>query len=273
MLYKMMSKADLIKKVKYHFGLNIYESKVWIALLSKTIATVGEIAEISGVPRSRVYDVLESLEKRGFAIAKLGKPVRYIAVKPSVVIEHMKNNLLREAEEKAKNLTTMKESAEYRELEVLHSRGIKPIQPEDLSSAIRGRQNIYSHIKDLIGGAEKEIILVSNTDALKRKAHFLKPILKKLKNQGVAINIAASVNSGDEKEKLNLIALSKEFGVPIKRIKINARFCVVDKSKILVFVTPDNDSEGDMAVWINSPFFGRALTTFLNPVWRMNKNK
>ena len=267
----MMSKAELIKKVKYHFDLNIYESKVWIALLSKTIATVGEIAEISGVPRSRVYDVLESLEKRGFAIAKLGKPVKYIAVKPSVVIEHMKSNMLRTAEERAKNLATIKDSTEYKELEILHSKGIKPIQPEDLSSAIKGRQNIYSHLKELIGEAEKEMILVSTLSALKRKAHFLKPLLKKLKNQGVAINIAASINPGDDKEKLSLMSLSKEFGVPIKRIKINTRFCIVDRSKMLVFVTPDNDSEGDMAIWINSPFFGKALTTFLNPVWRIKK--
>ena len=167
-----MTKPELIKKVKYHFNLNIYESKVWLALLTKTIATVGEIAELSGVPRSRVYDVLESLEKRGFAIAKLGKPVKYIAVKPSVVIEHMKNNVLREAEERAKNLTTIKESKEYRDLEVLHSKGIKPIHPEDLSSSIRGNQNIYSHLKNMINETQKEIVLVSTINALKRKANF-----------------------------------------------------------------------------------------------------
>ena len=63
----MANRQDLIKKVKYHFALNIYESKVWVALISKSIASVGEIAEISGVPRSRVYDVLESLEKKGRA--------------------------------------------------------------------------------------------------------------------------------------------------------------------------------------------------------------
>jgi sugar-specific transcriptional regulator TrmB len=50
-------------------------------LLSKGIASAGEIAEISGVPRSRAYDVLEGLEKRGFALERLGKPVKYIGVK------------------------------------------------------------------------------------------------------------------------------------------------------------------------------------------------
>ena len=72
----MMIKQDLVKRIKEYFSLNIYETKVWIALLSKGIASAGEIAVISGVPRSRTYDVLESLEKRGFAIVKIGKPVK-----------------------------------------------------------------------------------------------------------------------------------------------------------------------------------------------------
>ena len=68
----MIANSELIKKIREHFSLNIYETKVWVALLGKGIATAGEIAEISSVPRSRTYDVLESLEKRGFAIEKLG---------------------------------------------------------------------------------------------------------------------------------------------------------------------------------------------------------
>ena len=76
----MIVNQELVKKIKDYFNLNIYETKVWLALLSKGIASAGEIAELSGVPRSRTYDVLESLEKQGFAIAKIGKPTRSIAV-------------------------------------------------------------------------------------------------------------------------------------------------------------------------------------------------
>ena len=78
----MINKQELVKKIKEYFNLNIYETKVWLALLSKGVASAGEVAELSGVPRSRTYDVLESLEKQGFAMMKLGKPVKYIS--PSV---------------------------------------------------------------------------------------------------------------------------------------------------------------------------------------------
>ncbi len=93
----MLVKQDLIKKVRDYFSLNIYEAKVWLALLRKGIASAGEIASISGVPRSRTYDVLEGLEKRGFAIVQIGKPMRYIGVKPKMIIEKLKNNVRKNA--------------------------------------------------------------------------------------------------------------------------------------------------------------------------------
>lgn len=255
----MTNKQDLIKKVKYHFGLNIYESKVWVALLSKNIASVGEIAEMSNVPRSRVYDVLESLEKKGFAIAKLGKPVKFIAVKPTIVIDRLKNSLMRETDERVKTLETARATPEYKDLENLFTKGITPIKVEELTSAVKGRSNIYSFMKDLLGSAEKEVFFVTSQDALKRKAHFLKPIFDKLKSNGVTINVAAPDN-GDFK---TLINLSRQLGIQVKKTKINARFCIVDNAKMLVMITPESDEESDIAVIINSPFFGRAITSFL----------
>ena len=67
----MLVKQELISKVRDYFDLNIYETKVWLALLGKGVASAGEIAIISGVPRSRTYDVLESLEKRGLHLLNL----------------------------------------------------------------------------------------------------------------------------------------------------------------------------------------------------------
>lgn len=60
----MIIKQELVKRIKDHFDLNIYETKVWLALLSKGVVSAGETAELSGVPRSRTYDVLESLAKK-----------------------------------------------------------------------------------------------------------------------------------------------------------------------------------------------------------------
>ena len=93
----MIVKQELINKIKDYFDLNVYETKVWLALLGKGIASAGEVSTMSGVPRSRTYDVLESLEKKGFAIEKLGKPVKYLGVKPNIILEKLKSNIIRTA--------------------------------------------------------------------------------------------------------------------------------------------------------------------------------
>ena len=77
----MIVSKELLGKLR-EFGLNSYESKLWTALLSRGVSTAGELSDISNVPRSLSYDVLESLEKKGFVIMKIGKPIKYMAVSP-----------------------------------------------------------------------------------------------------------------------------------------------------------------------------------------------
>src|SRR3989344_5547615 len=145
---KMLLKQDLVRKVRDYFSLNIYEAKVWLALLKKGIASAGEVASLSEVPRSRTYDVLESLEKRGFAIAKLGKPVKYIGVKPKMIIEKLKNNVRKDAEEKMFELARIKTTNEFETLESLYLGGLEPVRKEDISIALKGRSNISNHVKE-----------------------------------------------------------------------------------------------------------------------------
>ncbi|MBI2124989.1 TrmB family transcriptional regulator [Candidatus Woesearchaeota archaeon] len=78
----MIVQKEFLDKLK-DFGLNSYERKLWIALLSRGVSSAGELSDISNVPRSRAYDVLESLEKKGFIVVKVGKPIKYLAVSPS----------------------------------------------------------------------------------------------------------------------------------------------------------------------------------------------
>src|SRR5512144_1160844 len=103
----MLVQKEFLKKIK-DFGLNSYEAKIWTALLSRGVSTAGELSDIANVPRSRSYDVLESLEKKGFAIAKVGKPIKYIAVPPNEVVERVKKNVHTDAKEQIDRLEQLK---------------------------------------------------------------------------------------------------------------------------------------------------------------------
>ena len=89
----MIVKEDFLSKLRQFFGLNLYEVRIWTALLSRGVSTAGELSDIGDVPRSRAYDVLESLEKKGFVVMKVGKPIKYLAVEPKEVVERVKKSI------------------------------------------------------------------------------------------------------------------------------------------------------------------------------------
>ena len=250
----MIVKPELIKKIKGYFDLNIYETKVWLALLSKGISSAGEIAEISSVPRSRTYDVLESLEKRGFVIQKLGKPVKYIAVKPEIVIEKLKNNTQKYADEKVETLSNLKDTNEYRELEDLHKTGIEPIKNHELSTSIKGRSNLYLQMKNIMESALNTVYLATSFYELTTKQKMFKDTFAKLKKRKIDLKVIV----GDSEEEARKV--SKKLGIEIKSKPVNSRFLIADRTELIFTIKPTNVHEDfDYGVWINSPFFTTSM--------------
>src|SRR3990170_3513235 len=115
----MIIKEEFLSKLRTYFSLSLYEVKIWTALLSRGVSTAGELSDIANVPRSRAYDVLETLEKKGFILRKLGKPITYVAVPPEQVVDRVKLRVAQEAEEQAKVLEELKKSSVLSELSAL----------------------------------------------------------------------------------------------------------------------------------------------------------
>src|SRR3990167_5919302 len=183
----MIVKDELLSKLRRYFDLNLYEVKLWTALLSRGVSTAGELSDIADVPRSRSYDVLESLEKKGFVIMKLGKPIKYIAIPPSEVVDRVKKNMQMMAQEKVKRLETVKGSPLLSELETLHTQGISLVDPTDLSGCLRGRHNLYNHLDLLIKEAKSSVNIMTTEKGFLRKVEGLKGTMEKVKKKGVNI--------------------------------------------------------------------------------------
>lgn len=248
----MLVQKDFLNKLR-DFGLNTYESKVWTALLSRGVSTAGELSDIADVPRSRSYDVLESLEKKGFIIMKPGKPIKYIAVKPEEVIERVKRKVKSEAEEQLNIIADLESADVLTELNLLHGKGLNLVQPADLTGAIKGRKNIYNHLATMIKTAKKSITIVTSSEGVVRKNDALSIYLKKAKQKGVKIRIAAPI----ENQELTDLAKVAE----IKNTALKARFCIVDKKEVLFMLSDDAKVHPsyDIAIWANTEFFANVL--------------
>ncbi|GIU68681.1 MAG: transcriptional regulator [Candidatus Parcubacteria bacterium] len=262
----MIVKEEFLSRLRKIFDLNLYEVKVWTALLSRGTSTAGELSTISDVPRSRTYDILESLEKKGFIVMKLGKPIKFIALKPEEVIERVKKNLIIEAKERSKRLESLKDDEILKELNSLFTKGVKFVEPSDLSGSIKGRQNIYNHIDMLIRDAEKTVTIVTTAEGLNRKFEVLMPSLEKCKKRGVKVRIAAPINNNNIKVARELKKVAEIRSVE----KLRARFVIVDSNQVMFMLLDDEKFHPnyDVGVWINTEFFAQALEQLFELAWK-----
>jgi sugar-specific transcriptional regulator TrmB len=262
----MIVKEEFLSRLRKIFDLNLYEVKVWTALLSRGVSTAGELSNISDVPRSRTYDILESLEKKGFIVMKLGKPIKFVALKPEEVIERVKKNLVKQAKDKSKRLEKLKKEDVLQELKDLFTRGVKYVEPSELSGSLRGRQNLYNHLDMMVREAEKTITIVTTSDGLNRKLEVLMPSLEKAKKRGVTVRIAAPITKDNKK-------VAQDFGKvgEVRNMEnMRSRFIVVDSEQILFMLLNDDQVHPnyDVGIWINTQFFASTLEQLFELAWK-----
>ena len=263
--HRMIIKEEFLSRLRKIFDLNLYEARVWTALLSRGVSTAGELSNISDVPRSRTYDILESLEKKGFIVMKIGKPIKFVALKPEEVIERVKKNLVVNAQEKSKRLEKLRNDEVLEELNNLYTNGVKFVEPSDLSGSLRGRQNMYNHMDMMIRSAEKTITLVTTAEGLNRKLEVLLPSFEKAKKRGVTIRIAAPISTDNLK-------IAKDFSkvAEVKSVDgFQGRFAIVDSEEVMFMLLDDKSVHPnyDVAVWLSTEFFARTLEQMFELAW------
>lgn len=132
----------MLRAVK-ELGFTEYEAKVYVALLDESPLSGYKVAQGSGVPRSKVYEVLGGLVSRGAVLINHGEPVQYAPLPPGALISRRR----REMED---SLTAAENKLE-RYLSNSASRGV--------IWDIKGREEILDRARDLAGRAERSILL------------------------------------------------------------------------------------------------------------------
>jgi len=220
-------------------GLNMYERKIYAALISRGVSTAGELSEMTGVPRSRSYDVLESLAEKGFAILKPSKPMEYVSVPPEEALENTKELHRQELEDKIDKLERFKETSAVNELQELYDEGVNRVDPADMSGAVKGRYNVHKHVGNMIKSAESEIKVMTTEDGLRNLADNHTDLLDEAAEAGVEVKVVAPVSDENEEayeavgEHAEVRHLEGDGKAP------SGRFVLVDGDKMALSLTHD----------------------------------
>ena len=226
----MVASNEVLDALK-GIGLNLYERKIYVSLLAKGIATAGEVSGIAKVPRSRSYDILESLAEKGFVILQPSKPIKYVALEPKDALDRVQGNLERKHKDVQNRITKLSNSPVLVELENVYKQGFALVQPFEMTGTIKGKNAVNQQMKSLFKKAKDKITIVTTKNGLAdlHANHF--NVLKKASKKGVKIRIFAPLDKSSP--NLNEVADVKHIDQPVGRV------CTVDNEHVIMALTDD----------------------------------
>lgn len=159
-------------------GLSEYEAKAYLSLLRESPATAYEIGKSSGIPTSKVYEVLKRLIEKGvISIIEEGKTKQYVPIEPDEFLSKHKNKTEMTIDSLKDELSNIKGKKELSfiwniaEYDYLMDKARRMIESTTKTALISTWKEEFALIEDRI------------RDALKRKVkvavvHFGSPELK-----------------------------------------------------------------------------------------------
>ncbi|MFB6294217.1 MAG: TrmB family transcriptional regulator [Candidatus Nanohaloarchaea archaeon] len=249
-------------------GLNMYERKIYAALISRGVSTAGELSEMTNVPRSRAYDVLESLAEKGFAILKPSKPMQYVAVPPEEALENVKDLHREEIEEKLQKIDQFKETEAVQELQQLYNDGVERVEPGEMTGTVKGRYNVYKHAGNAYADAEQEIRIMTTEDGLNDIYENHMDDLEAARENGVNVRVLAPVTDENREafEAISDVAEIRHLHDEMAE-RPEARFHIVDEENVVFSLTSDDTHPTqDTAFWSRSE---HAASDALGPMFEM----
>ncbi len=80
---------DLVERLR-RLGLTEYEAKAYLSLVNDHMNSAAKLSKKSGVPRTKIYETLESLQTKGWVRIYSGVPLLFKAMTPGEAIEKAK---------------------------------------------------------------------------------------------------------------------------------------------------------------------------------------
>jgi len=231
-----MSVSDKTKKSLENIGLTSYEIRSYTTLLKEGEINASEISEKSGVPYSKIYEVLGTLEEKGWIGSDDSRPTKYFASSPTTALETTK--------QAAEDRFLKNQSVILTELTSLYEKSGTSEKPDIW--VISGAMNIVAKIMELVENCRNEV-LIAIPQAGEEIVKQALPKLRQLNEKGVKITILTS----DQLDKESVKAIAR-----IAKIKIKSGLfgggIISDKRYVVILLGPEisgSKTSDVVAIW------------------------
>ena len=228
--------SDKSKKSLEKVGLTSYEIRTYVSLIDSGELSAAELSQKSGVPYSKIYEVLGTLEEKGWIGSDDSRPTKYFAKSPSTALETTKQNIEHQFAKNQNNILS--------ELVPLYEKSGTSEKPDIWF--ISGVMNIVSKIMEMVEHCRKEILIAvpqAGEDIVKQAL----PKLRQLHDRGIEITVLTS----DNLDKDSLKSISRVANVKVKGGLFGGGI-ISDKRYVVILLGPEISSSSSseiVAIW------------------------
>ena len=195
-------------------GMTMYEAQAYVTLTSLISATADEVSQNSGIPRSKIYDVLKKLNEKQFLEIEDGRPLTYNVKSPVEVLTREKERLNSEIDDTITRLTYVYENGMSQvQAPIWRIYGVEKIIAQEIEIIKRAKKSINMRIGFLFEGEGVALI-----KALKNRTDLM-------------VNILASQVCYINNEEVDIIKMFEENDINIQKADIPFVKLIISDSK------------------------------------------
>lgn len=244
-------------------GLMRYEAELFVALTKLEQGTATDISRVSQIPRSRVYDVAQTLEEKGLVEIHRARPITYRAIPVEMALEKLKRRHERGLQEASQQLQ-----------KVQRERTLKRARSGEFW-IINGLENVTARAEEMLQRAHRSVLIAVLLPRL--VSEEMLELLRKKSKKNVEIIVASSDQSllsqlqkAVPSAKAILIPpYSSEAGVP-------GRLVIIDREELLLSTLGEEELPGiphESAIWSDAPGFAATVGLFVEMAAKALRSK
>lgn len=247
-------------------GLTMNRARTYVSMLELRAATAMQLAERSGVPRTRIYEALEWLERAGFCSTRGERTALYVPTSPEVALGEWRR--LREQERLAAAAN------EERLLSDLLTKLPRPEAAEPLASvsfmeAVSGKARVVEAFEQMLEGAQERLDIVQAPPMFQPRMRW-NTLESAAVSRGVHVRLLCTPDTADDAQRYErLIAAGGEARVASGLV---LKLVIRDGVEAMVGVPEHGGrSNGYAVVRIAHPDLIAPLQLLFKKEWRRGK--
>lgn len=247
-----MTASDAARRVLHELGLTEYETDTYTALLKSGTLTASEVSEQSNVPYSKIYEVLNALEKKGWIEIEHGRPSKYFPKSPIEALSMTKLQF----EEKLHNW----EKTIAREIQPIFEQ--REIREKPDVWILRGELSVVAKLRQMMENVKIEAMIAAPVFAKPFTDIFLN-LLKGLRDRNVQVLFMAAGSVKEwSTEQLSLVAEVRT------RAKMFGGGVICDGKEALLMLGEDKPS---LVIWSNHVGLVKFARDYFQYLWDSSK--